>query len=107
MAIQILNGGAGTVTPPGPYTKAPDGNGYVDFHSCGRNPVSIRVTAVGGYSADVVTIQQSPDSGTTWISEGTLASGAELTIERPVEWLRASAGAGLVGTAKVYAEASA
>jgi hypothetical protein len=107
MAIQILNGGANSVTPPGPYTRAPDGNGYVDCHSCGRNPASVRVTATGGFTGDTVSIQQSPDSGVTWIAEGVLANNGELTIERPIDWLRAVAGPALIGTAKVYAEASA
>lgn len=95
MGIQLLSAAvAGTV-----------GN-KVDVHSIDSKRIALRIDATGGYSGDVVTIEHSPDNGTTWILVGTLASGAELVIRDPVDTIRAKCGASLSGAATVYAEIS-
>ncbi len=93
MGINLLtNAVAGTV-----------GN-KVDVHSIAAYRVSLRIDAIGGFTTDVVTIQESPDDGTTWIALGTLTSGAQLIVAAPVDTIRAVAGAAMVGTATVIAE---
>lgn len=59
-----------------------------------------RFTAIGGFTGNV-TIEHSPDGGTTWISLGTLGSGDDLSISDPVRLVRVG-GDHTAGTATVY-----
>lgn len=95
MAILILNGGANAVGVP------------EDMHSCGRSPVRIRVSAAGGFSGDVVSLQHSPDSGVTWFPLDTLSNLQEVRVEDPFDWIRAVAGPAMTGTARVFVATSA
>ncbi len=109
MAIELLhNASAGDATPAGPYTRTPDGTGYVDVHSCGRNPVSIRLLVSGTFTAGKVIFENSPNSGVDWFQLGAGASGDEIHVERPVDWVRARCDAAVAGgTANAYMEVSA
>lgn len=80
---------------------------YIDAHSCGRNPVSLRFMATGGFSGDAVILEHSPDSGLNWFPLGTIANLQELSVERPLDWVRARTGPALVGIANCFMDTSA
>jgi hypothetical protein len=64
----------------------------------------MRVTAVGGFSGDTVTIQHSIVGQEAFpVVLGTLTNGSDLIIDEPVEQIRAVTGPALVGTARVFA----
>lgn len=108
MAFELLNNAlAGQSTPPGPYTTAPDGTGYVDVHSCGRNPVSLRLIITGTFTGGQVVFEHSPNSGVDWLPLGAGASGDEISVERPIDWIRARAELIVGGVANAYMEVSA
>ena len=96
MSIQLLKDAAAGVAST-----------YEDVHSCGRNPVSIRVSAKGSNAGDLVNMQQSPDSGTSWFDIGQVAVPGELVIEDPLDWVRAVADGGNSGTVTCFIDTSA
>ena len=60
----------------------------------------MRVTAIGGFSVQPVTVQYSPTADSNdWIDLFTLADDATNTIDFPVTRIRAKTVAGMVGTA--------
>lgn len=77
-----------------------------DVRSICNYRFTLRIDALGGYGGDVVTIQESPDGGTTWNNVGTLTSGQQLVLAEPYDLVRANTGASLTGTATVIAEVS-
>jgi hypothetical protein len=80
----------------------------VEANSCGKDFVHCRVSATGTFAADSVTVQHSPDSGTTWFTLGTLGkSGDEFVVEDPFDWIRAIAGPAMTGVANVFLDFSA
>lgn len=62
--------------------------------------VPFRLMATGGYTGDV-TIQHTPDGGTTVFDLDTLASGGEIGVDHPVREIRVD-GDHSAGTATVY-----
>jgi len=66
--------------------------------------VEMRVSAVGGFSGDTVTVQHSIVGQEAFpITLGTLSNGQDLIIDEPVEQIRAVTGPALVGNARVFA----
>ena len=59
-----------------------------------------RFSAIGGFT-DSVTLQHSPDGGTTWIDIGTISNETDITVSDPLVELRV-AGDHSAGTATVY-----
>lgn len=80
----------------------------LDAHSCGKDFVKIRATALGNFAADIVKLQHSPDSGLNWIDLGTFAAAKdEVIVDPPFDWLRAIGGPAMTGTCNVYIDPSA
>lgn len=59
-----------------------------------------RYSALGGFTG-TVKIEHSPDGGTTWISLGTITSGADLIVDAPISCCRVN-GTHTVTNADVY-----
>ena len=91
----------------GAFTKTP-GAGitgpWIDVRSTVGKVYPYRITAYGGFSGDVVTIQRiDGDNSVTAniITVATLNSGDEVVVDAPTDWIRAVTGASLSGTAQV------
>lgn len=96
MAIVLLNAAGAGVT-----------GDWVDVHPCAGKFTDMRVSAVGTFTGDVVTIQHAYAGFlTNPITLGTISEETDLIIDEPVEYIRAVTGGSLSGAATVLATSS-
>lgn len=77
---------------------------WLDVRSTVGKVYPYRITAYGGFTGDVVTIQRIDGDNTVTaniITVATLNSGDEIVVDAPTDYIRAVTGANLVGHAQV------
>ncbi len=90
-----------------PVTKTPASGvtgPWIDVRSTVGKVYPYRITAYGGFSADVVYIERIDGDNSVAanvIQVAQLGSNQEVVVDAPTDWIRARTGASLSGTAQV------